>query len=153
MSVAPAATHLIMEEEIEGMASLAESYGWEVTPDLDALTVTVRMTSSIDQEVYIVEARCDDYKEKPPYFEFIHPDTGDRGQRHCYPNDGGDYFHSMPCICVEWSRKAYKSENGPHGNWNMGNWMAARPGTLTLGDMFHMIQKIINQQGKYKGRS
>jgi hypothetical protein len=151
VSVDPAITRLILEEEVQGMASLAEAYGWEVIPDLNALTVSVRMSSIIDQQVFIVEARCDDYKEMPPYFEFIHPDTGERGTKRCYPA-GSNYFHSMPCICVQWNRKAYKRESGPHADWNIANWIQARRGTETLGDMFHLVQKEINQRGKYRGR-
>lgn len=151
MSVDPEITRQILAEEVEGMASLSAACGWVVAPDYGALTVTVKMRSIIDREVFIIEARCENYKEIPPYFEFIHPDTGERGTPSCYPS-GGSFFHSTPCICVQWNRKAYQSEGGPHNNWDLANWMQARPSTVWLGDMFHLVQKEINKNGQYKGR-
>ncbi len=151
MTVDPEISRQIVQEEVEAMASIAYEYGWEVTPNLQTFTVTVKMHSAIDQEVYVVEARCDNYRSLPPYFEFIHPQTSERGTQRCYPADGS-YFHSTPCICVQWNRKAYQSEGGPHADWDMAGWMAARPGTISLGDMFHLIQVRINKRDAYKGR-
>jgi hypothetical protein len=151
MTVDAEVSRKILKEEVEAMDSIASAYGWVVTPDLEALKVTVQMKSAIDKEVYIVEARCDDYRALPAYFEFIHPEDGERGTAHCYPADGS-YFHTTPCVCVQWNRKAYKKEGGPHEDWNVLDWMSARPGTVTLGDMFHLIQVQINKLNVYKGR-
>lgn len=152
MSVAREVTCAVLEEELAAMHTLAASFGWIVTTDFDLLTVTVKMTSRVDNEVYILEARCDDYKELPPFFEFIHPKTRERGAYCCYPN-GGSYFHSHPCICVEWNRKTYL--DGPHkgqGDWQLGDWQRKRPSMNTLGDMFHLVQSEINKVGQYTGR-
>ena len=102
MSVDPAISRRIVEEEIQVMAPLIGSYGWEITSDLDNLIVTVKMKSARDSEFYIIEARCDGYKGLPPYFEFIHPDTKERGTKRCYPADGS-FFHPTPCICAQWN--------------------------------------------------
>lgn len=149
MSVAPEVTREILREELVTMASLASTYGWEVTPDLEALTVQVKLKSAVDGEVYLLEAQCNDYKELPPFFEFIHPITGERGSRSAYPN-GGSFFHNHPCICVEWNRKTYVS--GPHPKWHLADWQRKRPTMTTLGDMFSLVQYEINKQGRYKGR-
>jgi hypothetical protein len=141
----------IIEEEVEAMRPLASSYGWEVVVDLANLTVTVKMKSSVDAQLYIVEATCDGYKALPPHFEFIHPESGERGTQRCYPV-GGSFFHSTPCICVQWNRKAYKDVGGPHVDWKMTDWISARPGMTTLGDMFHLIQREINNKNQYRGR-
>jgi hypothetical protein len=151
MSVDPEISRRIIEEELRSMAPLVDSYGWEMTSDLSNNTVTVKMKSIVDSEVYILEAKCDDYKELPPFFEFIYPDTGERGTKLCYPADGS-FFHANPCICVEWSRKAYAVHGGPHNDWQMANWIKARPGMTTLGDFFHLVQRQINNKEKYKGR-
>lgn len=151
MSVDPEITRQILQEEVKSMAALASSYKWEVTQNPSDLTVTVKMVSVIDQQKYIVEARCDGYKAIPPYFEFLHPETQERSTKRCYPS-GGSFFHPTPCICVQWNRKSYRDEGGPHGDWAMAAWLSARPGTTTLGDMFHLIQKEINRRGQYRGR-
>ena len=148
MSIDPDISRQVMEEELEALKPLASTFGWTVEPDLTNLTVRVTMRSSVDNEVYIIEACCDDYKALPPEFEFIHPVTGERGKHSCYPK-GSSYFHSAPCICVQWNRKAYRS---PHPEWEMVGWTSARPGMTTLGDMFHLIQLEMNKPGQYTGR-
>lgn len=154
MSVDPGITRAILEEELVAMAHLAASCSWQVTPNLDNLTITVRMKSAIDGEEYILEAKCDDYRELPPTFEFIHPQDGTRGTRHCYPSDqgGSSYFHSSPCICIQWNRRAYGSLGGPHTEWTMTSWAEGRPGTLALGDMFFLVHRQINDPTQYRGR-
>jgi hypothetical protein len=149
MSVAPEVTREILKEELETMASLASTYGWEVTLNLEALTVQVKLKSVIDSELYVLEAQCNDYKELPPLFEFIHPETGERGIRSAYPN-GGSFFHEHPCICVEWNRKA--TLNGPHPEWKLADWQRKRPTMTYLGDMFLLVQQEINRRSQYTGR-
>lgn len=153
MGVEPDITRQIMTEELAAMAPLIATYGWEVTTDLGKLLVTVKMkTSALKRDdIYIVEAKCDDYKALPPYFEFIHPETLERGSQRCYPADGS-FFHTTPCICVEWNRKAYAVHGGPHSDWQMANWTVARLGMNTLGDMFNWLQWLIHSPSRYKGR-
>jgi hypothetical protein len=145
MSVDLEVTRQILKEEVDRMAALATSYGWTVATDLSALTVTVRMRSCLSQAEYIIEAKCDNYREMPPFFEFIHPNTGERGTKRCYPSPESSYFHGMPCICIQWNRKAYQNHGGPHGDWTMANWMSYRPSTKSLGDMFIAIQSEIDK--------
>ena len=151
MSVDPEISKRIIEEELQIMAPLITSYGWEVSTDLPNLIVSVTMKSVVDNEVYIVEAKCDDYKELPPYFEFVHSVTNERGTKRSYPADGS-FFHPTPCICVQWNRKAYNAHGGPHGDWPMPNWLSYRPGMTTLGDFFHLVQRQINNKQMYRGR-
>ena len=151
MSVAPAITRLIIEEELEALALLATTYGWEIGQDLDNLTVSVKLCSSRDGEPYLLDVACHDYRALPPIFEFIDPETGERGTKRAYPDDSGNFFHSHPCICVQWNRKAYADLGGPHRDWQMSSWIVARPGTTTLGDMLAVVQRLINSE-RYRGR-
>ena len=155
MSVDPGLTWRIIEEELQLMAPLVTSYGWEVVSDSANLTVSVKMKSVVDSQVYILEAKCDDYKALPPYFEFIHPDTKERGTKGCYPADGSFFISpsdKSPCLCVEWNRKAYSVHGGPHADWPMPNWQNLRPSMNTLGDFFSLVQRQINNRQIYKGR-
>jgi hypothetical protein len=151
VSIDPDISRRILEEELAAMVPLAETYCWMVCPDLANLKVTVRMRSAIDGEVYLLEASCEDYKAMPPVFEFIHPVTGERGSQRCYPKDGS-FFHTNPCICVQWNRKAYQTLGGPHGDWSLVDWMTARPTMQELGGMFVLVQRQINNSGQYQGR-
>jgi hypothetical protein len=112
-------------------------------------------------DLFILEARCDDYKEIPPFLEFIDPDIGERGTRHAYPKTNDSFSHdSGPCICAPFSRKAYKSvvQSGPHNNWNFTNWMTSTDNNVPwanyskLSDMFGLIQTRISRSEYYKGR-
>jgi hypothetical protein len=155
MSVDQEISRRTIEEELQTMSPLISAYGWELTSDLANLTITITMKSTIDSEVYILEARCDDYKALPPYFEFIHPETKERGTKRCYPADGSFFYNTPdkpPCICVQWNRKAYTTEGGPHNDWAMSNWLSYRPGMTTLGDFFHLVQRQMNNKQMYKGR-
>jgi hypothetical protein len=151
VSVDPDISRQIMEEELAAMEPLAATYGWVVCPDLPNLTVTVRMRSAIDGEVYLLEARCDGYKAQPPVFEFVHPESGERGTSRCYPKDG-NFFHAMPCICIQWNRKAYQPGGGPHPDWPLADWMSTRPTMQEFGGMFNLVQRQINHPTQYQGR-
>lgn len=156
MSVDPDITWQIVEEELKNMAPLVASYGWEVDSNRANLTVTVKMKSLVDSEIYILEAKCDDYQALPPFFEFIHPETAERAMKQCYPIDGSFFIFptdKQPCLCVEWNRKAYSTHGGPHSNWQMSNWINLRPGMTVLGDFFNLVQSRINNKQVYKGRA
>jgi len=156
MSVDPELTLQIIEEELRDMAPLIASYGWDVNTDRANLTVSVKMISVIDSETYILEAKCDNYKELPPFFEFIHPETKERGTKQCYPTDGSFFIFpndKAPCLCVQWNRKAYGVHGGPHSDWPMPNWINLRPGMTVLGDFFHLVQRRINNKQVYQGRA
>jgi hypothetical protein len=155
MSVDADVTRRIIAEEMAAALELARTYNWVVTIDFPAVKVTVRMKSAVDGEEYVVEAQCDDYRAKPPLFEFIHPATGERGTHAAYPDDGGrsqPFFHPAPCVCIQWNRKAYGEFQGPHGDWPMADWVGAVRGQDRLGDMFHLIQREINLKDIYRGR-
>ena len=65
-----------LRQELALVNELAATYQWEVTPDYDRLLVAVKMRAHTG-DPYIVEAKCDDYKAVPPFFEFIDPESGE----------------------------------------------------------------------------
>ena len=165
MAVSREVSAAVMREELELMKDLAQTYGWEVTPNYEQLLVTVVMYSHAkddgSKDKFIVEALCDDYKELPPLFEFIEPDTGVRGVPNAYPKGKDSLFHtSGPCVCAPFNRKAYKKlfDTGPHPEWELGNWMTSTANNYNwanhtkLGDMFGLIQMRIIRPDHYVGR-
>lgn len=160
MSVDAAVSKAILREELAVVSSLASTYGWEVVSAIDELRVTVKMRAHND-DPYIVEIAADDYKEIPPLFEFIDPDTNRRATPHAYPKSHDSFFHpSGPCICAPFNRKAYKAyiTTGPHVDWSYGDWMRSTANNFnwatvtTLGDMLAMIQRRLIQPELYHGR-
>src|SRR5437867_9372005 len=54
----------------------------------------------------------------PPTVEFVSCDRTERGTKRLYPQG----FHSTPCICMRYNRKAYTERGGPHGDWRLLDW-------------------------------
>lgn len=151
--------HYVLRE-LDPVQELADIYGWKVNLNREALIVEVRM-QAYTGELFVVEARCDDYKQIPPFIEFIDPDSGERGTRRAYPKGSDTFFYqATPCICAPFSRKAYKSvtPSGPHGEWNLSGWMNSTAQGVkwsnhsTLGGIFGMIQTRLSRPELYKGR-
>jgi len=149
-----------LRQEIALVQDLAASYRWAIVPDYENLVVRITMFA-ITNDLYVLEVICKDYKELPPIFEFIDPDTGQRGTRHAYPRGADSFFHdSGPCICAPFNRKAYKSyiATGPHEDWKLGAWQACTANGIQwsnyskLGDMFGLIQTRLMRPDLYKGR-
>jgi len=159
MTVAHEISVRIVEEEYRRARRIGQGFGWKFS-DLDPSvpSFTVQVLSSIDRQSYVLEFACDNYKEWPPYIEFIHPETGERGTKRCYPLDsapeGGAMFHLTPCICFPCSRKAYGRWQGPHPDWNdrIENWVAMSGAITTLADMILMVHSRINMENSYHGR-
>src|SRR5262245_37219860 len=103
MAVDPEISREYLRQDLTLLSELAATHGWVVRPDFERLLVVVRMQAHTG-DPFVIEAKCDDYKEIPPFFEFIDPDTGERGTRRAYPKTTDSLFHdSGPCICAPFS--------------------------------------------------
>lgn len=160
MAVSRDISEAVMRDELALMKELAQTFHWTVEPEFDQLKVTVSMHSH-NNEKFIVEAQCDNYKEQPPLFEFIHHETNERGVPRAYPKSKDSLFHpSGPCICAPFNRKAYKKlfDTGPHEDWQLGDWMTSTANGYSwanhtkLGDMFGLIQYRLIQPSEFLGR-
>ncbi len=161
MSVGPEITRAVMREELALIKDIARTYKWGVIPNFASLTIMTTMYSYTG-DLYIVEMTLDDYKELPPFIEFIDPETGEKGTRHAYPKSTDSFFHdSGPCICAPFSRKAYKSvtnKTGPHEDWHLGDWKTSKAqnydwsNASNIGGILLMIQSYIFRSDVYKGR-
>ena len=78
MAVHPDVTRQHIRDEMSRVEDLAGSCGWEVDLDYGGLIVVVRMQAHTGDR-FIVEARCDNYKEMPPFIEFTDPVSGEKG--------------------------------------------------------------------------
>jgi hypothetical protein len=160
MAVDPEITRKHLREELALVKELAATHKWGIVPDYERLTVLVTMYAHTG-DLFIMEILCDDYKERPPFFEFIDPDTGQRGTPHAYPKATDSFFHdSGPCICAPFNRKAYKSvvQTGPHADWSLGDWQTSTANGVQwanyskLGDMLGSIYSRLSNPDRYRGR-
>lgn len=144
-----------VKAELQACASDLRRFGWEISAiDEDNQTFSVKMSSRIDSEIYIVQFRFDDYREIPLYIEFIDPQTNQPGTKNAYPSSTDSFFHTNPVICHPCSRKAYKVFGGPHEDWSLTGW-ESNPKTGALKNIRAISTAIhtrINDSSIYKGR-
>lgn len=118
---------------------------------LEPTVFRVHMKSPIDGEPYILEFRCDGYRGMPPYIDFVDPIDSTVGIARAYPKSADGWFHSTPCICKPFSRKAYSAVGGPHGDWKYPDWVRNSPNLNTLGDILLGIYARITSTQLYQG--
>ena len=105
------------------MRDYGAAFGWELTPSLEALAITVSM-KAITGDIFIVRLLCDDYKALPPYVDFLEPITRQVGTLPAFPSSSGTFFNTNgPCICAPFNRKAYGSL---HTDWQIGDWINSK---------------------------
>lgn len=141
MAVQPKVSLAHVKRELDEARDLIEDWGLELDTSMleeDDLRFRVKGPGP-NGERYIVEFRCDDYRELPPYVEFIDPDTGEAGVDRAYP-DG--VFHGTPCICARFNRKSYAGYSGVHSEWEYANW-DQEAATNHLGGMISHIFRAI----------
>ena len=142
------------------MQELGALHKWEITADYARLTVGATLRAH-NSDLFVIEILCDNYKEMPPLFEFIEPESGVRGTKRAYPKTMDSLFHeSGPCICAPFNRKAYKAvePSAPHGDWQFSDWMTSTASGVrwsnysTLADMLGLIQTRLSRPDLYRGR-
>ena len=123
MSVDPKISLAIVQKEIEECQEYAVAYGWKFSSIDDARqSFTVEM-KAIDEQIYLIEIKFDNYKELPLFIEFIDHKTGQKDVKTAYPRCNDSFFHpDKMCICNPCSRKAYAGYSGLHGDWQLIGW-------------------------------
>lgn len=140
-----------VQTELERAGPIVELFRLVVDTTMlseEDLRLRVTGVSRVDEEMYVVEMRFDGYRAIPPYVEFVHRETGERGVRSAYPS----CFHRHPCICAPYNRKTYPEHTGLHSDWRYGDW-SSEPGTEQISGMLnHIFASINNHFESYKGR-
>lgn len=149
MAVQPDISLAHVRKELKEGRDLIDDWGLDLDTSMlaeDDLRFRVSGRAS-DGELYIVEFRCDDYREIPPFVEFIDPESGEAGITRAYPKG---VFHKKPCVCARFNRKSYAEHTGLHSGWEYGNW-GQEAATNHLGGMIAHIFRAI--EGRMQGRS
>ena len=154
MAVDPRISLTIVLKELDDCKEDALHNHWEISAiDETNQVFRVKMSSSIDNQDYIIEIKFDNYKEWPLNIEFVEPTTGEKGRKNAYPSGKSDgFFYGFPCICHPCSRKAYTP--GPHSDWALTGWQQnPRVGSLTnIRAILWAIYSRITNEEEYGGR-
>jgi hypothetical protein len=106
------------------------------------------IVSNANGEPFFAEFDCREYPLHPPTIEFLDADRQARGLGQLYPN----CFHSMPCICARYNRKAYQESGGPHGDWRLVDWHLPTPGGGTIDSLAMILSDLQSKVGHSTGR-
>lgn len=111
------------------------------------LKFSVRFFNRAD-DLFFTAFDCTDYPLMPPYIEFTDEAGENAGVKSFYPLG----FHTNPCVCMRYNRKAYTEHGGPHGDWRMVDWHLATPGGGPIGTLAMIISdlhaKILTSDGR-----
>ena len=155
MAVPPEVSKAIFGAELDGARPLAEDQGWilEVLGDLSLrAAILAPARNGGQQECFIFEFSFDDYREKPPLIDLVHPTTGARNTPECFPKGTClSYFHDFKRICAPWSRRAYAEFQGPHPEWPYGDWVKEAGPIKELGLYLHELRSALHD-ASYEGR-
>jgi hypothetical protein len=147
-------TQLTVDHELTEAREYGTCYAWQISdPDTDNQLFNVQLCSPVDQEIYLMEFRYDDYPEKPYLIEFIHPGSGLRGDKTCVPKCRHDsFFHPEGLICNPCNRKAYEGYRGLHSDWKMTGWQQIANGLINLKSILDAIYTRIADKTIYEKR-
>lgn len=101
-----------------------------------------------DAEPFEVEFNCLEYPLHPPTIEFLSADRSRRGDRDLYPQG----FHSTPCVCMRYNRKAYGALGGPHGDWRLLDWRLPTSNGVGIDSLALMISDLESKIRASSGR-
>ncbi|MBZ5494671.1 MAG: hypothetical protein LAO76_27405 [Acidobacteriia bacterium] len=101
-----------------------------------------------NSERFYAEFLCLEYPLHPPTIEFVSEDRRERGTHRLYPNG----FHTTPCVCMRYNRKAYSERGGPHADWRLLDWRLPTSHGVAIDTLALMISdlhsKILQSSGR-----
>lgn len=139
-------TSAVLDDEFPAAQAWGAAHGWELTVDLESMTIDGRSEHPADRRPVRLLAGVDGYPALPPSWRFVDPVTGvptaettpARGSR----AGRSSVIHSVGVICAHFSRTAY--EAGPHGrDWDLAGWRDVAGGVRadTLAQMLAVIHE------------
>jgi hypothetical protein len=140
----------VIHSELEAVASYASASGLE----LERSTLTERnllfVVRFANQEglLFHAEFDCTDYPLYPPNIEFTNEQQTERGTKRLYPQG----FHTTPCVCMRYNRKAYSERGGPHGDWRLLDWRLPSGSGVGIDCLALMVSDLHSKIRESRGR-
>lgn len=142
---------LAQPDQIPAALAWARRRALELEYDEDRHIVRLRLegpgpTTDSPLEPYLILGEMDDFDVLPVLWRYVDPRTGAIVGLAAYPRPaGGSVLHPQGLICAPWSRLAYQTEGGPHGDWGqMTDWKTPRPPythAITIPDMLDRLNR------------
>ena len=101
-----------------------------------------------DGDGFCAEFDCREYPLYPPTVEFVSDDRSERGTKGLYPQG----FHTTPCVCMRYNRKAYSERGGPHGDWRLLDWRLPTSNGIAIDSLALMVSDLDSKIRHSTGR-
>ena len=139
-----------VKKELEAVAEYATAAGLHLSADsLDEQNLRFHLEfENQDGERFYAEFDCKEYPLYPPTVEFVSKDRCERGIRSLYPQG----FHTTPCICMRYNRKAYAERGGPHGDWRLLDWRLPSGNAIGIDSLALMVSDLHSKIRHSSGR-
>jgi hypothetical protein len=150
MSISTEVTFETLKRELPAAADYVAAAGLaldDASLTLQNLRLYLRLINA-QGETFHVEFDWADYPLYPPTVEFVSADHGERGTKRLYPQG----FHSTPCICMRYNRKAYGERGGPHGDWRLLDWRLPSGNGIAIDTLCLMISDLHSKVRQSNGR-
>jgi hypothetical protein len=150
VSVAPEVSLSVLKTELEAVAAYASASALPMDCGLlsqENLRFVVQF-EDCNGEPFYAEFECSDYPLYPPTIEFVNKGRTQRGARNLYPQG----FHTTPCVCMRYNRKAYSERGGPHGDWRLLDWRLPSGNAIGVDSLVLMVSDLHSKIRHGSGR-
>lgn len=150
MSVAPEVSLAVLKAELEAVATYASASALPLDCGIlsqENLRFVIQF-EDCNGELFYAEFECSDYPLYPPTIEFVNKDRTQRGTRNLYPQG----FHTTPCVCMRYNRKAYSERGGPHGDWRLLDWRLPSGNAIGINSLVLMVSDLHSKIRHGSGR-
>jgi hypothetical protein len=150
LSLAPDISLAAVKQELAAVADYATAANLQLCSEsLDEKNLKFYVRFENEQrDVFHAEFDCGDYPLYPPTIEFVSENSLDRGLKTLYPQG----FHTTPCICMRYSRKAYAERGGPHGDWRLLDWRLPTGSGIAIDSLVLMVSDLHSKIRRSVGR-
>jgi len=150
VSVAADVSLATVKKELEAVAEYTAAAGLQLSSDSlgeQNLRFHVGFENQ-DGEHFYAEFDCAEYPLYPPTVDFVSEDRSERGTQRLYPQG----FHTTPCICMRYNRKAYAERGGPHGDWRLLDWRLPSGNAIGIDTLALMVSDLHSKIRHSSGR-
>lgn len=151
---------LVLQVEIERLLAWAARKDVPLTWHPESLELRGAWTQPETEEVFHFRGLVDQYREKPPAWQYTDAEFSGTTAGHLTPKIGSTPFgstmvHASGVICAPFNRLAYQVHGGPHGDWVLAEWLKAGSAdqvrATTLADMVARIHaEFVYSRGRHQ---
>lgn len=144
-------TTAALDGEIEAAHEWAKRERIQLDCDIPLRLLRAVFVRDDPADCFYLRGRFDSYKALPPIWEWCDENWSDAGSRAHSPEPAGTSYGSSiflnhrtsAIICAPFNRLAYSDHGGPHGDWNLADWMKVRGVVyaVTVADMLQTIAR------------